>query len=307
MINIYYKSVTAGQPEILTEFKKDSWLAVENPSEEELSLLQEKFALDGSILRDALDPYEIPRLENENGLIYFITRIPFRDNGFVHTMPILIVQAPDFIMTFCRTAPLFLESFIKNSRADFLTTHKTRAMAQFFAEITKSYNTFLVEIRKESMSLGVKLENIDNKTIVKLVNFEEILNDFLTALTPTSVALEKFLSAKMIVFSVRDQARFEDLIISKKQLIELCKASLNSIVNIREAYSTIITNNLNRVIKFLTSITVILMIPTIIASLYGMNVRLPFDKTTHAFSLICLIIVVCSILLTRLFQKKNWL
>src|SRR3990172_1492160 len=129
-------------------------------------------------------------------------------------------------------------------------------------------------------------EKINNKDIIQFVTYESVLNDFLTALEPTNVILKNLFSGKFLKLTDQEKEWVEDLYFSNSQLIELSQANLRNIVNIREAYSTIITNNLNRVIRLLTSLTVILAVPTMIASIYGMNIDLPFDHSPNAFFII---------------------
>jgi len=155
---------------------------------------------------------------------------------------------------------------------------------QIFSRINQVYNKFLTDISKNVRSVSVKLEKIENKDVIRFVNFEIILNDFLTALNPINNLLQDLLSGKFLKLYEKDKDLIEDLSLGTGQLIERCRADLKTIVNIRESYSTIITNNLNRVIKLLTALTIILTIPTIIASIYGMNVRLPLADNPLAFN-----------------------
>jgi len=142
---------------------------------------------------------------------------------------------------------------------------------------------------------------------MNFVGFEEELNDFLSALTHTSPVLQNILGGKLIKLYEQDGELMEDLILSANQLIGLCQSTLKNIVNIREAYSTIVTNDLNRVIKLFTSLTVILTIPTIIASLYGMNVKLPLAGNPEAFWIISLAIVVIVSVILYIFSRNRWL
>ena len=115
------------------------------------------------------------------------------------------------------------------------------------------------------------------------------------------------LSGKHFKLYEEDKDLIEDLLLSNTQLIELSQNNLRTIVNIREGYSTIMTNNLNRIIKLFTSLTVILTIPTMIASIYGMNINLPLANNPLAFIIIMTSIIIISIILLIIFIKNDWL
>ncbi|MEI6242362.1 MAG: CorA family divalent cation transporter, partial [Chlamydiota bacterium] len=143
--------------------------------------------------------------------------------------------------------------------------------------------------------------------IVSLSQSEEILNQYLSALTPMKTVLETITTGRFFPIFPKDQELLQDLLIALKQSEELCNVNVKSIKSLRDSYQILFTNNVNKTIKFLTAFTIIFTIPTIIASLYGMNVKLPFSQHPQAFYLILFFIVVLSIFLYFLFTKKKWL
>jgi magnesium transporter len=180
-------------------------------------------------------------------------------------------------------------------------------LLQLFSRLVASYNQFLTDISRRVRRLGIRLEEITNKEIAQLVAFEGVLNDFLSALVPTNTILGNLLSSKFLKLYEEDKELIEDLILSIGQLVEICKSNLKTMVNIRESYSTIMTNNLNRVIKLLTALTVILAVPTMIASFFGMNVALPGAGSPHAFVWIFGFTVLIAGLLLLVFIRNRWL
>ena len=134
-----------------------------------------------------------------------------------------------------------------------------------------------------------------------------MLNEFLSDLIPTNSIINTLLANRNFKFTEDERDLLEDIKLSNNQLIELSKANLKTIVNIREAYSTIMTNNLNRVIKLFTSLTVLLTIPTIIASIYGMNVQLPFADQSWVFAGIIGLIILILAGLSLIFIRNEWL
>jgi magnesium transporter len=155
--------------------------------------------------------------------------------------------------------------------------------------------------------MHIQFQNITNEDIVRFVTFENALNDFLAALVPTSNILKDLLSGKHLKLHEKDGELVEDLFLANGQLIEICRSTLKNIFNIRNAYSTIMTNDLNRVIKLLTALTIILSVPTIIASIYGMNVVLPLAENNQAFWLIGGGTIISVFVLFLLFKKNRWL
>lgn len=323
MIKFFFRDIKTKRLRDLEDFKAGSWIYVESPSSKEIKFLKDKFDLEEGLLRDAVDIYEVPRFEVEKGKNYIFTRFAYwqspkiqlsamATNGskvestFISTEPLLIVMTSDFLMTISLSPLPFLKRFLEGE-VDFYTTQKNKLFFAIFGEINSIYNSFLHNISKLVRSTTIKLEKINNKDIVQFVTFESVLNDFLSAIEPTNVILKNLLSGKYLKLYDDDQALLEDLVLNNTQLIEVSQANLRNIVNIREAYSTIITNNLNRIIRLLTALTVILAVPTMIASIYGMNIRLPLADSPNAFSTIMTLILSIAAVLILIFIRNRWL
>lgn len=310
MIKIYHKTIKDKELNTLDSFKIGSWIYAEDPSEEELESLSKDFSLDFGLLKDAIDPYEVPRLEIDSGKCYVFTRVPHQPEKRVSTAPFLIAVGENFVITVSKEPLSFFKRFIE-SQIPFATTQKTKFFLQIFSEITAAYNHQLTSISRNVRGVGVQLENISNKEIVQFITFESILNDFLAALIPTNAVLNNLLSGssagKTLELYEEDKELIEDLFLGNNQLIELCKANLQTIVNIREACATIMTNNLNRVIKLLAALTIIITVPTTIINFYSMNVALPFAHSPWAFWFIITVTLVIASVLLGIFIKKKWL
>jgi len=306
MITIYHKTLKEPELHTLDKFKTGSWVAVESPSEEELDLLAQDLSLDRDLLRDAIDPHEVPRVERESGITYVFTRVPVEEEMQTTTTPFMIAVGKNFVLTVSRTPLPFLNKF-QEGELEFYTTQKTKLFLQFFSEINTTYSSFINSIARRVRGVSIRLERIGNKEIKQFVMFEGSLNDFLAALTPTNTLLNNLLSGKFLQLYEQDHELVEDLTLSNRQLIELCQSNMRSIGNVREGYSTIMSNNLNRVIKILTALTIVLTVPTIIASFYGMNVKLPFAESPDAFLMVLGVTVLVSVAVLTLFLKNRWL
>lgn len=306
MIKIYHKAVREQGLSELQAFKVGSWVYVQDPTPEELNELETTYKLDRGLLGDALDPNEVPRLEHAEGVTYVFTRVPMREAKTIVTVPLLIGVGENFLITVCKKELPFLNRFLEG-KVSFFTTQKSRLFTQLISEINLGYQAFLKEISREVRSVTVRFERIENRDIIRFVMFEGVLNDFIAALIPTNRILESILTGRYFKLYEQDQELTEDVFLANGQVMEACKSNLKTIMNFREAYSTIMTNNLNRVIKLLTSLTVVLAIPTMIASFFGMNVPLPFAESPYAFWGILGLTLPVAILALAIFMSKRWL
>ncbi len=305
MISYYQKTITSKKLKKVEEFKAGSWVHVEDPTEEEFLRLENDLKLDRGLLEDAVDPYEVPRVEEDNGVTYIFTRIPYEENGQIYTAPVLLGVANACVFTVCKKKLDFFNRFI-DGRIEFNTTQKIRFMLQILLDIDNAYARYITRINKEVRRLSVGLSGtISNREIITFVSFETILNDLLDALVPTNTALQKLLSGKFLTLREEDKEFAEDVYLENGQLIELCRSNLRALMNIRNAYSTIMGNNLNKVIKLLTSLTIVLMIPSIVFNIYGMNVPLPFQSSPHAIWIISLLTTGVTFLVLWLLRRKE--
>ncbi len=306
MIKIYQKTIKDKGLREIDGFRVGSWLYLEKPTEAEIEQVADLLKLKASLLRDALDVHEVPRIEVAKDAVYIFTRVPYAEGNQTITVPLLIILGENFLVTVSeRAVPLF-DDFI-HSKIEFFTTQKTKFFIQLFSRIIQLYNEHLTNIGRRVRGGGPRLENITNRDVVQLVAFEGVLNDFISALLPTSTILRNLLSGKSLKLYEEDRELVEDLLLGSEQLIESCQLNLRTIVNIREASSVIMTNNLNRVIKLLTALTVILSVPTMIASLYGMNVSLPGADEPRAFLFVIMATALISAILFIVFIKNRWL
>lgn len=306
MITYYFRSVKEEGLQTLTEPKPGTWVHVENPTDEELEVLSSKFGLDSDLLRDAVDFYEVPRFEYEDNIVYLYTRFPHETDGEIGTAPMLLAVTENAVVSVSREHPTFLNKYLEGKTVLY-TTQRTKLFLQLMGGVHSWYKGHLIGIRREVQRSRVNLRDIKNRDIVRLVALEGTLNDFLSALVPTQAALGTILSGKHLTRYEEDLDMIEDIQLENAQLVESAKANLKTMQNIRSAYTAIVTNNLNQVIKFLTSLTIILTLPTLVGSLYGMNVPLPLAEYRHAFIAILTITLGGMAVVTYFFRRKEWL
>ena len=300
MITIYHKDGKEKDIKIIKEPEKDSWVHVESPTDTELKKKKKKLQLDESVLADAIDRHEIPRIEIENDVVYLFTRFAYMKESQIKTAPILIILATNHIISISIEPFPRLEPILQLKPT---TAHRLKLHIKLLSEVQETYSLALNVISKNVRIYTYELEKIKNKDIVQFVLFENDLHDFNLALVKTNKDISSLLSRKIVPLSNPEHDKLEDVYLSNSQLIDICNENIRTIVNLRESYSTIITNNLNRVIKLFTSLTVILTIPTVISSFFGMNVVLPnttFMQIVFGTSLISTFALV-------IFIYKDWL
>lgn len=306
MIKYYQRTTEHHKLKKLPNFEKGSLVYVSDPSEEEIEFISRRFHLEEGALQDALDPYEAPRMEIDNKIVYIFARVPEQkgDVRKISTFPIMFAIGPDFLMIVSREEPDFLISLL-DKHHNYYTTQKTQLFLRIFFAIEEIYGSLLNKINKKINYFSLEVGNFKDQDIVNFVSYEVVLNEFINALLPMRHVLLNIISGKAFHVDSDDQELIEDLQLNNEQLIERSKSNLTNIVNIRQAHEVISTNRLNRVMKVLTVSTVVLALPTMITSFYGMNVRLPLaDKPEAYLVIIGAIFVAIAILLVFLRRKK---
>lgn len=306
MLKIYFRSVKEKKLNNINIFRKGSWIHAEDPSEQEIDNIVAMTNVDEILIRDAMDEYEVPRLEIDNKVSYIFTRAPYKKGEEIMTMPIMIAVGPDFVLTVSREKMPFFEQFI-NGKRNIYTTQKTKLFLEILSAVCNQYGIYLLNINKNVRTLRFNLKKMNISDIARFVDLEKVLNDFLSALIPTNTTLENIIKRGKLPSYEEDLEFVEDLSIDFEQQIEVAKSVLKHIINIRNAYSNVMTHDLNRVMKILTALTIILTIPTMIFSFYGMNVNLPFGASPLAFIYIIVGTMIFSIVLFFVFIKNRWL
>jgi len=290
MIKYYYKSLRSQQVQELSGYKRGSWVYVEAPTDDELEQLVEKFNLDPGILEDALDEDEMPRLEKEGDDSYIFVRYAYKNaEAELVTMPLLFVFSDDLVITISLVPMPVVDKFLAG-KVEFATTQRAKLVLQILHEIVEQYDNFINGTSKQIKLIRSRLRGheISNQDFIDFVLIEDELNEFLAALMPTNATLRRLLRGRYIPLFEEDQDLIEDLLLNNEQSIEACSSNIKSIVNIREAYSSISSNNLNRTMKILTGATVLITLPNVLFGMYGMNINLPFQHQPWAYVFVAL-------------------
>ena len=301
--------------EEITEFKKGSWINLVNPSEAEIKKVCESIQIQEDFIRDALDFEEKARIdaEEDDQTILFVVDVPIieksEESDAYTTMPLgMIVVRDDFFITISLRKNNIIESFEKRKIKNFQTYKKTRFIFQILYLNSSYFLTYLKQINKETEIAEYILKNsMKNKELLKLLTLEKGLVYFTTSLKSNEIVMERTMKGKFVKLYEEDEDILEDAIIENRQAIEMAKIYSDILNGTMEAYASIISNNLNSVMKTLTSITIILAVPTMISSFWGMNVELPLQHNNFGFVIMILISFVTTLLATLLLKKKDML
>jgi magnesium transporter len=307
MITYYFRTIKDDTLKEIPEIRTGVWIHAVQPTETELNELAERLSLDMSILEDAQDFFEVPRLERSGGVTYFFTRYPFNEKTEdTDTAPLLIVVGESFVFTISvREVPQFMTFF--EGKTAVRTTQKTKLFIQIMQVITQSFERQLIGLRRSVQKDRVKLRKISNQEILRFVNYEHKLNDMVASVLPTNVSLQQIIVGNYMQVYDDDRELVEDVRIDNAQIVDSARSLLKTIQNVRSAAEAILTNNLNNRIKTLTVLTVLLTIPTIISSLYGMNVPLPLAEEPYAFVFVVTLVVSVMSLGVWYLKKNEWL
>ena len=283
MIN-FYKTVQSSVTEI-EEFESGCWVNIVAPDEDELDYAACITGVDIDLLRAPLDAEESSRAEvEENSQTILIVDIPLAEkdgeNIIYTTIPLGFVIRPDCIVTVCLKENTILKSFSTGMVKGTNTRMKTRFVLQIFYRIAARYLQYLKQINRMSSDIEMRLhKSMKNRELIQLLDLEKSLVYFGTSLRGNELVMRKVARGKIIPLYEEDEDLLDDVIVEIQQAVEMSNIYSNILSGTMDAFASIISNNLNIVMKFLSSITIIMAVPQIIAGIYGMNVAgLPFAQ-----------------------------
>ena len=314
MIQIY-RSKRDTEPAIteIVDIPADgAWMRISCPTEAELAHVAGSCSLPPEFLRAALDEEERPRIDTEDGVVLVVLDIPkvaeIAGIRTLTTLPLGIIITDTLIVTVCSTQSAILDDFTAGKIRHFHTAKRTRFLFQIFHRNASSYLNHLRQIEKSISRIEVELHrSMKNEELFQMMELEKSLIYFSTSLKSNEAVLERILRAKPLKMYEDDAEFLEDVIIENRQAMEMSQIYLHILNGMTQAFATIISNNLSIVMKFLASITIIIAIPTMIASFYGMNVAdLPLSGVPLAFEIIFMFSVLISVLLGLFMWRKKF-
>jgi magnesium transporter len=306
LLKIYYKKAKDDKLQELLEFRDGCWIHIDQATTSDLEKLSELTKIDYAELLDCLDKYELPRIERSNSNLLIFTRYPTDQEIGLYTSTLTLILAGRCFVTVCPHRSLLVKSFL-NIKQRFSTLQNTKLLILLLLKVNQEFTGQIRRVRYNVLSAEKEMIHVESDDITTLTKNEEVLNQYLSSLVPTRNVLEGIRSGRYTSLYEKEKELIEDCINSIKQSEELCSIVLKSIRSLRDAYQIIFANSLHKTIKLLTSLTIILSIPTMIASIYGMNVDLPLAKNTFAFGIVMSLTALMSVIGLWIFKRKGWL
>jgi magnesium transporter len=305
--NINNKTVEIEKPE------NGVWVNLLPPfKDEEFVELSSNLEIPVEFLRDSLDIDERPRYEIEDEVRFIVIKTPAENNSFNDsdafyiTIPICIILTRNQIIT--------VNSFDNDAIKKFLNSFQKRhpdkrnmMVVKIFEKVVQNFMEFLKEINNRRNTYEQKLYDSNrNEELLNLMRIQKSLLYYVTALRSNELLMMKMERTNFLNLNEDERELLNDLIIETSQALEMANIYNNILSSTLDAFASIISNNLNNVMKRLTSITIILSLPALVTSIYGMNVEIPFARTAHAFYIPVVLSLVVSVIIAGYFMKKKW-
>ena len=296
---------------VLSAPEPDCWINLTAPTEMEINTICQEFEIERETVTAALDEEERSRIESDGNATLIVVDVPIieiddsSEFNVYTTIPLGIILQPNRILTICTRAVPILQD-LKHLKP-FHTHMKTRFILELLYKNATYFLRYLRQINRLSDQVEAKLhKSMRNKELIQLLALTKSLVYFTTSLRSNEVVLEKMMKYDVIKKYPEDTDLLEDVIIENKQAIEMADIYTGILSGMMDAFASVISNNLNIVMKTLTAITIVMTVPTVIASLFGMNVPIPFglSQSPYAFLIVIAISAIVSLAVT-LFMKRG--
>ena len=313
MMKIYKTELETGILSSLDTIEPDCWIQLVQPTLEESKLVCEKTGIDQRLISKVLDESELSRVEVEGEATLIVLNIPYlidrsRKNKY-RTLPLGIIHTNQYIVTVLLKENKLFEDFENGNIQDIFTQKKTRFTIQLLLRISQGYLMGLNEMNKDiQRQEHILAKATKNQELIEMLNIEKSLVYFMGGLKYNQATLEKLAKGSIIPFYEEDMDLLEDAMIESNQAIEMANIYKEIMASTTETYASIISNNLNVIMKFLAGITIVFSIPTMIASFMGMNVPLgDFATNPASFFILALISLGLALLIAYWLKKKDML
>ena len=288
----------------------NNWINLVNPSMEELARIQEETGAFLEYLEAPLDAEERPRIEIEEDQVLVIINVPIEEeegeNGIIYnTIPLGIIIVNDHFITVSLEEINCLQDFIIRGMKSLSTQKRTRFALQIFYRTATYYLKFLKHIDRKTGELERALHgSMQNEQLIKLLDLEKSLLYFTTSLKANELVMKKIFRSKVFPMYEEDEDLLEDALTETRQAIDMSEINSNILSGLMDAFASIISNNLNNVMKILAGLTIVLSIPTMIFSFFGMNLPIP-GSNADVFTLVVLISTIVITLSSWFMLRKK--
>ncbi len=294
-----------------------AWISLIKPTAEELLITERITGAPQDFVRSALDPEESSRIEIEDNHILVLINVPVNHEdrpGEYDTIPLGIIVTPDFFVTICQEYNEVLHSF-KETRYRYFSTYKrTRFLFQLLYHSALLFLKDLRQMTRKSDRIEQDLRlSMKNEELFQLLDLQKGLTYYSMSLRSNRVVVERLLRLcsnpqvnHLIKFREEDEELLDDVRVEYDQAIEMAQIQTDVLAGMMDAFASVISNNLNMVMKFLASVTIVMAIPTMIASFFGMNVPVPWTSSPVGFFIVCFVSVMLTAAATAILWKKRF-
>jgi magnesium transporter len=286
-----------------------TWVKAVDPTPEEIQQLVD-WGIEADYINYSLDLDEMPRMERDEDYTFILIRIPHSQPESdipYRTIPLGIMIKGNMIVTICRYEKEMFK-VLANGKYRLLKTGKRYRFALYiFLETATRYLNHLREINRITEALEDQLQqSTRNREVLELLKYQKSLTYFATALRSNEVMMERVQRTQIFNYYEEDQDLLEDVLTENQQAIQMTSINTEILSSMMDAFASIISNNLNTVMKALAAITIIINVPAVVAAFYGMNVTLPGEKHPLAFLTVIGISLTLTALATFIFYKRDW-
>ena len=314
MIEIFKTNKKNGKLDKISVPENGCWINMVKPTEEEIKVIADLVKIDEQTIRYPLDISEKAHIDEEDDSVLIVVDSPVTEikgeERIYTTLPLgMIVLRDDIIITVSQVKINAIEKMKIKARNNYVETEKkSRLVFQILFDIAQDYIRYLTYINKDIEMFEEHMsKSMRNKELQRIMKFEKSMIYFNASVKGNQVVLEKLNRGKSIKLYEEDEEILEDTIIENRQAIEMIQTYSDILNGIIDIFGTMVSNNLNIVMKTLTSITVIISIPTMVSSFLGMNVEFPFSTNIVGFYEVIVVSIVATIAVTLWLKKKNML
>jgi magnesium transporter len=306
MLQYYFKTMRDEEFQLIPEIREGCWIHIDMATPEDINILSQQIGLEYSDLQDCLDKYEVPRIERIQSTTLIFTRHPTEHEVGLYTAPLTLILAPHYFVTISPLHSHLIHAFI-HQKNRLSTLQKPKLLINLLFRITQEFTVHIRKARQTLLRQDKEMVQVESEDIITLTKSEEILNQYTSSLSPLRHVLDSIASGRYTNLHEKDQDLLQDLLNAIKQSEDISAISIKSIRSMRDACQIIFTNNLSKTIKLLTSLTVLIAIPTMIASFLGMNVPIPYQNHPAAFLYVAGFIAFSIIIAIFYFHRKKWI
>lgn len=314
MINIYKTNIKTGLIDSIEKPVKGCWINLVKPTDKEISDIAKLVNIEEHLLKYPLDIAEKAHIDFEDDAVLIVVDSPATEykkkKKYYTTLPLgMILVRDDIFITISQVNITSVDQILNNSKPYLVETQKkSRFVFKILYNMAQDYIRYLTYINQDLENFENKMEKtMSNEELMNILNFEKTMIYFNASVKANQVVLEKLNRGKAIKLYEEDEDILEDTLIENRQAIEMIQTYSEILNGITDIFGTIVSNNLNNVMKFLTSITVIISLPTMISSFLGMNVDFPFRTDIIGFICVIVVSILITVLATLWLSKKKML